>query len=57
MWKGMDMAKCPNCGTEVEKPVKSWTMKPKKRRGPTILIELYECPKCGTKFRTGKKIG
>ncbi|RLI13894.1 chorismate-binding protein [Candidatus Bathyarchaeota archaeon] len=51
------MAKCPNCGTEVEKPVKSWQMKPKRRKGPTILIELYECPKCGTKFRTGKKIG
>ncbi len=55
MWKVVDVPKCPKCGAEVEKPIKSWTMSPKKRRGPTILIELYECPN-GHKFRTGRKV-
>ncbi len=50
------MAKCPKCGTEVRKPQKTWTMKPRKRSGPEIRISLYSCPKCGTKFRTGEKI-
>jgi len=49
------MAKCPKCGTEVTKPIKTWTMKPKRRAGPEIEISLYECPNCGAKFRIGRK--
>ena len=49
------MVKCPNCGAEVSKPIKSWSMKPRRRSGPEIKISLYECPKCHTKFRTGEK--
>ena len=48
--------KCPNCGAKVGKPIKSWTMRPKKRKSPIILIELYECPNCGQKFRIGREV-
>ncbi|RLE75264.1 MAG: chorismate-binding protein [Thermoprotei archaeon] len=50
------MPRCPHCGAEVEKPVKSWVMRPRKRKGASVLIELYECPN-GHRFRTGRKIG
>ncbi|MBS7644236.1 chorismate-binding protein [Candidatus Bathyarchaeota archaeon] len=48
------MAKCPKCGAEVSTPVKTWTISPKKKKGPTLVIELYSCT-CGNKFRVPKK--
>jgi DNA-directed RNA polymerase subunit RPC12/RpoP len=52
------MAKCPNCGYEVEVYMKSWTIKPKTRKGnpPTLTITQWVCPKCGRKFRTYERV-
>lgn len=49
------MAKCPNCGTEVATPVKSWKVVPKSRKGPALEVKLFAC-KCGKKFREAKKL-
>lgn len=43
------MPKCPICGAEVEKPVKVWILKPKKR-DKGVKIGLFVCPN-GHKFR------
>ena len=43
------MAKCPKCGINVEKPEKTWTMAPKKRK--PLTVGLYKCPSCGKSFR------
>jgi DNA-directed RNA polymerase subunit M/transcription elongation factor TFIIS len=50
------MAKCPNCGTDVAVPVKSWKVKPGTRKGPELQVKLFACPKCGKKFREAKKV-
>jgi len=50
------MAKCPNCGTEVASPTKSWKVVPKTRKGPALEVKLFACPKCGKKFREATKI-
>jgi endogenous inhibitor of DNA gyrase (YacG/DUF329 family) len=47
------MAKCPACGTEVEKPEKTWTMSPKGRK--PLNVGLFKCPKCGKSFRASVK--
>jgi hypothetical protein len=45
------MAKCPNCGKEVETPIKEWNM----GRNKKIHVKQYEC--CGKKFREyGRKV-
>jgi septal ring factor EnvC (AmiA/AmiB activator) len=47
---------CPNCGTEVVTPIKSWPVSFKKQeaRGavPQFYIGIFECPKCESKFRS-----
>jgi len=50
------MAKCPKCGTEVEKPIKEWEIQPKRKKGPRVRISLFECPNCKTRFRTAKRV-
>mgnify|MGYP000194439455 FL=1 len=47
------MPKCPKCGTEVEKPIKTWQLAPKGRK--PVTIGLFKCPNCGTFFRKGVK--
>ena len=47
--EGVSMAKCGKCGTEVEKPEKTWTMAPKGRK--PLKVGLFKCPKCGKSFR------
>ena len=46
---------CPSCGTEVEKPYKTWhLMAPfpdKQMRITVTVMGMFECPKCGKKFR------
>ncbi len=37
------MARCPECGKEVEKPIKEWNL------GSRTRVKQYEC--CGKKFR------
>ncbi|OYT60524.1 MAG: chorismate-binding protein [Thermoprotei archaeon] len=36
------MPKCPKCGAEVEKPIKTWVLAPKGRKG--VKIGLFKCP-------------
>lgn len=51
-------SKCEKCGTEVYTPVKSWRMKPKSKSGsPLLIVRLYECPKCLTRWRVVEKVG
>jgi uncharacterized protein (UPF0212 family) len=48
------MAKCPKCGTEVDKPRKKWTMagRPDKTgKRMQLEIGLFDCPKCKKPFR------
>ena len=48
------MAKCPNCGKDVDKPRKSWKMAGRPdRSGKRLQLEigLFDCPKCGKTFR------
>lgn len=51
-------SKCPKCGTEVFMPVKSWTMRPKNKRGSALFIAVYECPnrKCRYRWRVVEKV-
>ncbi|MCD6262846.1 hypothetical protein CW700_04365 [Candidatus Bathyarchaeota archaeon] len=46
---------CPNCGTEVKEPYKTWQLiapfPDKKGRITITSMGMYECPKCGKKFR------
>ncbi len=35
------MAKCPKCGEEVAKPIKTWVLAPKGRKG--VKIGLFQC--------------
>ncbi|MBS7609931.1 chorismate-binding protein [Candidatus Bathyarchaeota archaeon] len=50
------MVKCPKDGTDVQKPTKEWSVKPKSRKGPTLNVKLYACPTCGHKWRVATKV-
>jgi len=47
--------KCPQCGTIVSEPYKTWELvapfPDKKMRITVTIFGMYECPKCGKKFR------
>jgi uncharacterized protein with PIN domain len=49
-------SRCKRCGTEVEVPVKSWTVKPKGKRNQPLYIQIYECPKCFYRWRVFKRL-
>ncbi|UCD96832.1 MAG: hypothetical protein JSV35_01895 [Candidatus Bathyarchaeota archaeon] len=54
------MKDCPECGTSITFPLKTWTLSRKgSSRGPEI--GFYECPSCLTRFRArvgnGKEVG
>jgi len=53
MWMAAKPAKCPNCGAEVYIPAKFWTVK---NRHAVLRALIYECPRCGHKFRTIRKV-
>jgi len=44
------LAKCQKCGANVAKPLKEWELKGGKSK-KTVRIGLFECSKCGAKFR------
>ena len=49
------MAECPKCGTEVETPVKTWSIPSRKAKGkrekPETIMGIFECPDCSARFR------
>lgn len=48
------MAECPNCGTEVSEPRKTWNMAGRAdRQGmkTQLTIGLFDCPTCKKTFR------
>jgi len=49
-------SRCKRCGTEVEVPVKSWTVKPRGKRNQPLYIQIYECPKCFYRWRVFKRL-
>lgn len=46
---------CPVCGTEVEKPYKTWQLiapfPDKKMRITVTIFGMFQCPKCNKRFR------
>lgn len=46
---------CPKCGTEVNEPYKTWELvapiPDKKMRITVTIFGMYECTKCGKKFK------
>ncbi|MEM0313640.1 MAG: chromatin protein Cren7 [Candidatus Bathyarchaeia archaeon] len=46
---------CPDCGTEVNEPYKTWELvapiPDKKMRITVTIFGMYECTKCGKKFK------
>ena len=51
------MVKCPKCGAEVITPIKTWSIRKKsvKTGKSELIMGLFECPNCKTKFRTAIK--
>lgn len=44
------MVNCPKCKTKTT-PKKSWIMASSKKGSPEIHVGIFECKKCGAKFR------
>jgi chromosome segregation ATPase len=48
------MAKCPNCGANVETPVKTWSLSQKTQKPgeqAKVSFGMFECSSCRTRFR------
>jgi hypothetical protein len=48
------LANCPKCGTDVERPLKTWAIpsrKPLREDEEPRLAGIFECPKCKARFR------
>jgi len=47
--------KCPDCGTEVAEPYKTWELvaplPDKKMRITITIMGMFQCPNCGRRFR------
>jgi hypothetical protein len=55
------MVKCknPDCGIEIERPMKEWDMPPPRNgrnQNHKLHISHYACPKCGKTFRIAGKV-
>lgn len=52
------MTRCPKCEAEADKPLKKWAVSRKKSGGGSeTVFGMFECPKCGNKFRAHVKEG
>jgi uncharacterized coiled-coil DUF342 family protein len=55
--EGNELVRCPKCQNEVSTPVRTWSMPTRKslKEGEEsrIIMGIFECPNCKTKFRTG----
>jgi predicted RNase H-like nuclease (RuvC/YqgF family) len=55
MRRGYDLVECPKCGTEIETPVKTWSIPSRKtiEKGekPKVVMGIFECPDCNARFR------
>ncbi len=53
------MAECPDCGTMVGVPFKSWSVSRKNQSAPSgktkTQFGIFDCPDCGNRFRAGLK--
>lgn len=51
------MAKCAECGAEVEAPFKTWSVSRKtgKSGATETVFGMFECQECGNRFRAGVK--
>jgi transcription elongation factor Elf1 len=49
------MVKCPRCGSESVKTLKSWDTKSPKSKH-TLKVSMVLCQNCGKKFRIGEAI-
>jgi uncharacterized coiled-coil DUF342 family protein len=53
-WGGQNcLANCPRCGTDVERPLKTWAIpsrKPLREDEKPRLAGIFECPKCKARF-------
>ncbi len=45
------MVKCSNCGSEIKKPIKVWTVTLGKTKKVKITFGTFKCEKCNKKFR------
>ena len=54
------MVKCPKCGVEVAKPVKTWSIPSrrsmKKGEESKIAMGIFECPDCKARFRAALEV-
>ncbi len=49
------MVNCPNCGSNVMAPVKTWPIssrRPPRENEQTKLAAIFECPNCKARFRS-----
>lgn len=53
------MVRCPSCESEITAPVKTWPIPSRKsadkREGSKMVVGMFECPNCKTKFRAAVK--
>jgi chromosome segregation ATPase len=54
------LAKCPKCGTDISTPLKTWPLPSRKSQKEgeesEIVIGIFECPNCKSKFRTALQL-
>lgn len=51
----MENPKCPKCGSEDAKPMKSWIMQ-NPRSNTKTKVTTYLCRNCGKKFREAERL-
>jgi DNA-directed RNA polymerase subunit RPC12/RpoP len=47
-------ARCPYCGSEVDRPLK--TLDVRSRRMGCFRVSTYACPRCGRRFKIAERL-